>query len=114
VYDLPPIGTHETVLEAAASLGNVILVARSGQTTRVQLREAAQMLEDRGANVCGILVTDVRADLLEGAPLFPAYRKRREQRRWVRRSPSAAAHNISAVARDPDSQLNPEPEPHAN
>ena len=114
VYDLPPIGTHETVLEAAASLGNVILVARSGQTTRVQLREAAQMLEDRGANVCGILVTDVRADLLEGAPLFPAHRKRREQRRWLRRSPSAAAHNISAVARDPDSQLNPEPEPHAN
>jgi succinoglycan biosynthesis transport protein ExoP len=103
VYDLPPIGTHETVLEAAASLGNVMLVARSGQTTRVQLREAAQLLEDRGAKVCGILVTDVRADLLEGAPLFPAHRKRREQRRWLRRSPSVAAHNISAVARDPDS-----------
>jgi uncharacterized protein involved in exopolysaccharide biosynthesis/Mrp family chromosome partitioning ATPase len=115
VYDLPPVGAHETVLEAAASLGNVILVARSGQTTRVQLREAAQMLEDRGANVCGILITDVRTDLLEGAPLFPAHRKRPELRRWLRRSPpAAAAHRVSAAARDPDSQPNPEPEPHAN
>jgi hypothetical protein len=115
VYDLPTVGAHETVLEAAASLGNVILVARSGQTTRVQLREAAQMLEDRGANVCGILITDVRTDLLEGAPLFPAHRKRPELRRWLRRSPpAAAAHRVSAAARDPDSQPNPEPEPHAN
>jgi len=98
VYDLPPIGTHETVLEAAASLGNLVLVARSGQTTRVQLREAAQLLEDRGAKVWGILVTDVRADLLEGAPLFPPHGKHRKEPRWSRRSPSVAAHGPDAIA----------------
>jgi Mrp family chromosome partitioning ATPase len=91
------MGTHETVLEAAASLGNVVLVARSGQTTRVQLREAAQLLEDRGAKVCGILVTDVRTDVLDGAPLFPTRDKRRERRRWLRRSPRTPARDRHAI-----------------
>jgi Mrp family chromosome partitioning ATPase len=114
VYDLPPIGTHETVLEAAASLGNVILVARSGQTTRVRLREAAQLLEDRGVKICGILVTDVRADLLEGAPLFPAHGKRRKTPRWSRRSASAAARNAKAMPRERDQKPNPEPKHNAD
>jgi tyrosine-protein kinase Etk/Wzc len=98
VYDLPPIGTHETVLEAAASLGSVVLVARSGQTTRDQLREAAQLLEDRGTKVCGILVTDVPTDVLEGSPLFPVHGKRRGRRRWFRRNPSLAARDRDVIA----------------
>jgi len=91
VYDLPPIGAHETVAEAAASLGNIILVARSGQTRRTALREAAELLEDRGARVRGILITDIPADLLEGSPLFPTRRPRRARWRWTRRSQSAPA-----------------------
>lgn len=88
VYDLPPIGSHETVLEAATNLENIILVARSGRTTRSQFREAAQQLEDRGAKVRGILVTDVPMDSLEGAAMYPVRAEAR--RRGFRRSPSAA------------------------
>jgi len=92
VYDLPPILAHETVLEAASSLGNVILVARSGQTTRVQLREAVQLLEERGAKVRGILVSDVPADSLEGAPQFPTpAAKSRTWWRWFPSAPSTAS-----------------------
>jgi uncharacterized protein involved in exopolysaccharide biosynthesis/Mrp family chromosome partitioning ATPase len=101
VYDLPPAGAHETVLEAAASLGNLILAARSGQTTRAELREAAQLLEDRGASVCGVLLTDVPADLLEGAPLFPGRGSGRARWRRLLGSPGAAAHLVSVVVRDP-------------
>jgi Mrp family chromosome partitioning ATPase len=97
VYDLPPVGTHETVLEAAASLGNVILVARSGHTGRVQLREAVRLLEDRGAQVRGILVTDIPADLLEGAPQFPVHRRHPKWSRWLHRFPPAAARDASAI-----------------
>ena len=96
VYDLPPLESHESVLEAAADLGNVMLVARSGQTTRGQLREAAHLVEDRGAKVCGILVTDVRSDELDGVPLFPALDKRWDWRHWLRRSPHAAGRNAIA------------------
>ena len=96
VYDLPPLESHETALEAAADLGNVMLVARSAQTTRGQLREAAHLVEDRGAKVCGILVTDVRTDMLDGAPLFPTFVKGWDWRHWLRRSPRAAARNANA------------------
>ena len=96
VYDLPPLESHETALEATVDLGNVMLVARSGQTTRGQLREAANLLADRGAKVCGVLVTDVRTDALDGVPLFPALDNRRDWRHWLRRSPRAATRNAIA------------------
>jgi uncharacterized protein involved in exopolysaccharide biosynthesis/Mrp family chromosome partitioning ATPase len=114
VYDLPPIGTQETVIEAAASLDGVILVARSGQTTRFQLREVAQSLEDRGAKVRGIVVTDVPANMLEGAPLFLPRHKPGGRWRWFHRSPQAAARPPSPAAPAPDPEPKPEPEPHAN
>lgn len=83
VYDLPPLGAQETVLEAAAGLGNLLLVARSGHTTRQQLRAAVDAVEERGARVHGVLVTDVPCELLEGRPLFPPEQKARH--RWFRR-----------------------------
>ena len=88
VYDLPPLDAQETVLEAAANLGNLLLVARSGRTTRQQLREAVKALEERGAKVQGILVTDVPFELLDGRPLFPPEPKAR--RHWFRRSKTQA------------------------
>jgi uncharacterized protein involved in exopolysaccharide biosynthesis/Mrp family chromosome partitioning ATPase len=90
VYDLPPLGSHETVLEAATSIGNVILVSRSGQTTRRQFRDAAQQLQDRGAKVRGVLITDVPIDLLEGAAMYPDTRKVGAWRRWLPQSRQAA------------------------
>lgn len=86
VYDLPPVGALETVLEAAVSLGNLIVVARSGRTTRGQLRETVELLEERGARVRGILVTDIPIDLLEGEPLFPSEPKPMFWTRWLSRT----------------------------
>ncbi len=86
VYDLPPVGALETVLEAAVSLGNLIVVARSGRTTRGRLRATVELLEERGARVRGILVTDVPIDLLEGEPLFPSEPKPMFWTRWLSRS----------------------------
>ena len=110
VYDLPPLGLQETVLEAAASLGNLLLVARSGQTTRHQLRNAAELIEARGAKVRGIMVTDVPVDLLEGAPLFHTkskQTKKKARRRWFSRSePKPPAADV------PEPQ--PDPEPHVS
>ncbi|WP_295454139.1 hypothetical protein [uncultured Thiodictyon sp.] len=107
VYDLPPIGAQETVLEAAASLGNLLLVARSGQTTRTQLREAVELLDERGAKVHGILVTDVPPELLEDKPLFPPKPDKKTRKHWFGR---AAPQAPSTAAPDPQ----PDPEPHAS
>ncbi|WP_295582943.1 tyrosine-protein kinase domain-containing protein [uncultured Lamprocystis sp.] len=85
VYDLPALGDQEVALEAAASLGSLLLVARSGQTTRKQLREAVGRLEERGAKVLGILVTDVPYELLDGKPLFHPEPKQPVWLRWARR-----------------------------
>ena len=114
VFDLPPVSTHETVLEAAACLGNIVLVAHSGKTTRAELREVAQLLENRGAKICAILVTGVPDDSLEGASLFPTDRKRRKRWWWFRRSPSAAVSNADTIAPIPSSQQNSAREPDAN
>lgn len=104
VYDLPPIGAQETVLEAAVSLGSLLLVARSGQTTRKQLREAAELLDERGAKVRGILVTHVPPELLEGDPLFDPAPPRTARRGWLRRlRPQAAAPATPDPQPDPDS-----------
>jgi uncharacterized protein involved in exopolysaccharide biosynthesis/Mrp family chromosome partitioning ATPase len=88
IYDLPPLGAQETVLEAAAGLVNLLLVVRSGHSTRQQLREAVDSLEERGAKVHGVLVTDVPFELLDGKPLFPHEPKPR--RRWFRQPKTQA------------------------
>lgn len=102
VYDLPPIGAQETVLEAAAALGNLLLVARSGRTTRTQLREAVERLEERGAKVQAILVTDVPVELLEDRPLFYRQPQTKARRHWFRRSaPQAPAPAAPDPRREP-------------
>jgi uncharacterized protein involved in exopolysaccharide biosynthesis/Mrp family chromosome partitioning ATPase len=90
VYDLPPVAASETVLEAAVSLGHLILVARSGQTTRGELRKTVELLEERGASVLAILVTDVPIALLEGEPLFPSEPEPIFWKRWLSRPKSRA------------------------
>jgi tyrosine-protein kinase Etk/Wzc len=102
VFDLPPLDTHETVIEAASSLGSIVLVARSGHTTRAGLRETAERLDGRGAQVRGILLTDVPTDALDGAPLFPASKRRAWWRGSLRPAPN--------VRRDPPA-IAPEPGP---
>lgn len=70
LFDLPPLSSLETSVEAAMAIGNLILVARSGQTSRSELRETTQMLAERGVTVHGVVLTDVPEELLSGKPTF--------------------------------------------
>ena len=70
LFDLPPLAAQETVVEAAAEIGNLLLVVRSGRTRRSELRQTAEMLQERGASLRGVLVTDVPVELLSSKPLF--------------------------------------------
>jgi Mrp family chromosome partitioning ATPase len=59
VYDLPPLSTLESVTEAASAIGNVILVARSGQTRRQDLKQAALRLRAREVEIRAVAVVEV-------------------------------------------------------
>jgi Mrp family chromosome partitioning ATPase len=89
LYDLPPLTTQETVLEAAAAVGNLLIVVRSGQTRRAELSEIVALLKDRGINVCAALLTDVPADMLDGKPIFTGVAQgvRQSSHRASRRQP---------------------------
>ena len=67
VYDLPPLLGHETALEAAAAIGNVVLVVRSGWSRRAETRKLVDLLQKRHINILGTLVTDVPEHYLEHA-----------------------------------------------
>ncbi len=91
LFDLPPLSSLETVVEAAMAIGNLILVARSCQTHRAELREATQMLAERGVNVHGVVLTDVPEELLCGKPTFSSSRKDHSGRgRFFRRQGNSA------------------------
>jgi len=65
VYDLPALQGHETALEAAAAIGNVVLVLRSGWSRRAESRRLVGLLQKRHVNILGTLVVDVPDHYLE-------------------------------------------------
>lgn len=77
IYDLPPLSSQETVLEAAALVGNALLVARSGQSRRAELKETLERLRVRGVEIRALAIADVPPDLLSGQPQFVAKTGRR-------------------------------------
>jgi Mrp family chromosome partitioning ATPase len=70
LVELPPLDAQETVLEAAAAIGNLLLVVRSGQTARAELREMVQTLQNRDVPIRAVILTDVPDELLSGKPLY--------------------------------------------
>jgi hypothetical protein len=72
LYDLPPLNGLEPVSEAAAAIGGVLLVARSGHTRRGELRTASERLAARGVEVRAVIVTMLPPRLLTTAPRFAA------------------------------------------
>jgi len=65
IYDLPALDGHETALEAAAMIGNVVLVLRSGWSRRSETRQLVDLLQKRRINILGTLVVDVPDHYLE-------------------------------------------------
>jgi Mrp family chromosome partitioning ATPase len=95
IFDLPPLSAEETVLEAAAAIGSLVLVARSGHTRRDDLKQLAAMLRERNIEIRVVLLTDVPADLLAGRPAFEEAGKR-----WSRRmTPSTRDESLEPVVR---------------
>lgn len=77
IFDLPPLQGLEPAFEVASQLGRIILVTRSGQTRRSDLRQCADQLAQRGIEVVASVVLDVPADRLESAKItfFPSNTK---------------------------------------
>lgn len=98
LFDLPPLDAQETVTEVALAISNVMLVVRSGQTRRTDLREFGEMLKDRGIKVRAVVLTDVPAEMLSSKPAFrtPATRQRRSKAA-VRGTPSTG-HRVEPHA----------------
>ena len=70
LFDLPPLINDEIALEAAATVGSLLLVVRSGQTRRSELRDTAQTLSERGIPIRAVILTDIPKKLLRGKPPF--------------------------------------------
>jgi uncharacterized protein involved in exopolysaccharide biosynthesis len=70
LYDLPPISEIESVAEAAAAVGQCLLVVRSGLTRRADLKTVAERLEARGIAVRAVLVTMLPGHLLTRPSVF--------------------------------------------
>ena len=61
------VSDDETAVEAAALVGNVVLVLRSGSTLRSEARALVEILHRRKINILGTLVVDVPEHYLEHA-----------------------------------------------
>ena len=83
LLELPPLNAHETPMEAAGVVGNLLLVVRSGRTARTELRETVQTLKNRDVAIRAVVLTDVPDDLLSGKPLFQA-REATPRKAWWR------------------------------
>ena len=80
LYDLPPINAMEAVIEAAAAVGNVLLVARSGHTRRADLKAAATALAAREIPIRAVIVTGIPRHLIAGKRTFEPPPKPKKQR----------------------------------
>ncbi len=59
IIDTPPVGTVADAQIVSSFVDGYILVARSGDTSRVELSEAIDALRSVGGNVCGVVLNAV-------------------------------------------------------
>ncbi len=59
LYDLPSLSDHETSFEALANIGQAILVIRSGQSKKSEVRRVFERLNNAGVNLNSVILTDV-------------------------------------------------------
>ena len=70
IFDFPPLTAQETVLEAAAVIGNALLVMRSGHSRRADIAAIIDTLEARGVNLRAVVLTEIPAELMSLKPIF--------------------------------------------
>ena len=87
LYDLPPVNAMEAVIEAAANIGNVLLVARSGHTRRADLKAAAEALAARETEIRAVVVTAIPGRLIAGKRTFQPPPKSKKQRGKAKQDP---------------------------
>jgi len=70
IVDLPPLSGLELALEMAGQLSYALLVVRSGETPRDELKRTMAQLNKRGIVCMATIVLDVPEERLESAKLF--------------------------------------------
>ena len=81
LFDFPPLTAQETVLEAAAVIGNALLVLRSGHSRRGDFATIIDTLEARGVNLRAVVLTGIPAELMSIKPIFEPRPKETKERR---------------------------------
>ena len=70
IVDLPPLKDLEVALEMAGQLNQALVVVRSGETRRDELKKTMVQLNKRGIDCVATVVLDVPEERLEAAKLF--------------------------------------------
>lgn len=70
ILDLPPVSRYEPVFELLSKVGHTILVVRSGQTKKADLKQFAERAERAGIEILAVVLTDVAPDLSNEADQF--------------------------------------------
>lgn len=70
IVDLPPVGKEEPVFELVTETRKIVLVLKSGETRKADLRNFMARAERSGIEVLGIVLTEVHPLLIEGEQQF--------------------------------------------
>ena len=86
IVDLPPLKDLEVALEMAGQLKHALVVVRSGETRRDELKKTMAQLNKRGIDCVATIVLDVPEERLEAAKLFSAPRPDEFFKSWRKAS----------------------------
>jgi succinoglycan biosynthesis transport protein ExoP len=70
LVDIPPLKDLEVAMELTGQIGRALLVIRSGESRRDELRRCMEQLEKRGIECVGAILLDVPTERLETAPII--------------------------------------------
>ncbi len=62
LYDSPPVGAVTDALIISNLMDGVVLISKSGQTTKPMLKQSKKMLADVKANILGVVLNDLDLD----------------------------------------------------
>ena len=77
-YDLPPVSENEAAFEALKQIGSVVLVSRSGQTSKQELSELITRCEHHGIRIVAGVLLDVPEEFTSKGAFRPVDNIRRD------------------------------------